>query len=355
MCLVVSCAHSHSGGAPRQSNQRELQLHLPATVTAISEGDKRTGQIMGKHKTVVAGGIDRRRLGGGLVIGALASGALAVGALSSAGQADASCVSAGGWFSIGSGCTTTAPGDFALAIGEGATATADGGRNTAISIGTGATSSAVGYHNTAIAIGDALGAGGGGTTNNRAAVGMVSGQTVAIAGGSAVKYAADGTALATTGVDSNNTAIAIGGGARATAAFGNNNYASAVGEGSIAGAGRGNNNRAIARGVQAEASAIGGDNNTAIAVGDPVAPSTRPPPLTPSPSSGRRLARWHEQEASLIFRRRPPLRFNALHPTTTRPLRWVTAHRQMPAMATTTPPLCGAPPVPPGQWEAATT
>src|ERR1700752_3448713 len=108
---------------------------------------------MAKHAQVRTGGIDSKRLGGGFMVGALASGALAVGALTSAGDANASCVSAGGWFSMGSGCTTTDPGDFAIAMGEGATAYASGGRNTAISFGAGANTNAVGTDNTAVGLG----------------------------------------------------------------------------------------------------------------------------------------------------------------------------------------------------------
>lgn len=216
-------------------------------------------------------------------VGALASGTLAVGALSSAGGANATCVAAGGWFSIGSGCVATSPGDFALAIGKDAEATADGGGNTAISWGDGATTYAVGTNNTAIgrglganaeaygvnnkaiAIGDAIGAGGGGTTPDRSLA--ASGRTTAIAGTPNVKFAADASEVK---VDSNNTAIAVGGGARAVAARGSNNYASAFGDLSKANAGLGNDNRAIARGVQAEADALGGNHNTAIAIGNPV-------------------------------------------------------------------------------------
>jgi hypothetical protein len=197
-------------------------------------------------------------------MGTLASGAMAIGALSSAGDANATCVSAGGWFTVGSGCTTSAPGDFALAIGEGAVATATGGGNLAVSWGVGASATATGKNNTAIAIGNAIDSGGGGTSPEQSLAAM-SGRTTAIAGASNVKLDADGRP-----VDSNNTAIAIGSGAQATAARGNGNYASAVGELSRANAGTGDRNRAIARGVEAQASAGGGDGNTAIAIGNPV-------------------------------------------------------------------------------------
>ena len=187
---------------------------------------------MGTHRSVSTSSADRKRLCGGLFIGTLASGAMAVGALSSAGDANATCVSAGGWFTVGSGCTTSAPGDFALAIGEGAVATATGGGNLAVSWGVGASATAVGKNNTAIAIGNAIDTGGG--TSPEQSLAAASGRTTAIAGASNVKLAADGRP-----VDSNNTAIAIGGGARAVAARGNGNYASAVGELSRANAGSG--------------------------------------------------------------------------------------------------------------------
>ncbi len=111
---------------------------------------------MSKHTRVRVSGPDGRRLAGGVVIGALASGAMALGALGSAGDANATCVSAGGWFTIGSGCTTTDPGDFALAIGRGATATATGGENTALAFGNAASATAQGFHN--VAVGSGLGA-----------------------------------------------------------------------------------------------------------------------------------------------------------------------------------------------------
>ncbi len=203
----------------------------------------------------------RRRAGGGLLIGALTSGVLAAGALSTAGEADASCVSAGGWFKIGKGCETTKPGDFALAIGPGATATATGGFNTAFSFGQGAVATAVGkfnsasakginaraeaiggYNNTAIAIGDAAADGGGGAEVELA---RASTGTYASAGNGLMKLA-DGSETAQ---NHGNTAIAIGNSARSLAT--------------------GVHNFAAAWGIQATAQAIGGRNNTAIAIGNP--------------------------------------------------------------------------------------
>jgi hypothetical protein len=261
---------------------------------------------MAKHRRARTGGIDSKRVGGGLVIGALASGALAVGALSAAGDANASCVAAGGWFRIGSGCTATAPGDFAIAFGEGATAYASGGWNTAISFGTDATTNAVGKGNTAIGRGLGATAGAYGNDNTAIAIGdgaapagggaqrasMASRRpTTAIAGtpnvepGGTKKLASGGAAA----VDSHNTAIAIGDGAGAAAGGGNNNYARAMGENSIAVAGYDrprmvpapelaraaitatpetfNNNTAIAEGDDSEARAVLGNNNTARARG----------------------------------------------------------------------------------------
>ena len=204
---------------------------------------------MAKHRRVRTGGIDSKRVGGGLLIGAMASGALAVGALGTAGDANASCVAAGGWFSIGSGCTATAPGDFAIAFGEGATAYASGGGNTAMSFGAGANTNAIGTGNTAIGRGLGATAGAYGIDNTAIAIGdgaaptggggaeqalMVSSRpTTAIAGnlnarpsGGTKKLAADVSAAPTY---SHNTAIAIGDGAGAAAGNGNNNYASAMG------------------------------------------------------------------------------------------------------------------------------
>jgi hypothetical protein len=201
-----------------------------------------------------------------LVIGALASGAFALASLGSAGDANATCVSAGGWFTLGNGCTTSAPGDFALAIGPGATATASGGMNTAISwgaganttaegvhnvaigAGLGATAQAVGRDNTAIAIGDPSTGGSGGGMQNLAAKQQLSRPTTAIAGAS-LNQRADAAELAAQPQYSHNTAIAIGNGAQAGAGLGNNNFASAVG-------------------ADSRATASGGDNNTALVFGD---------------------------------------------------------------------------------------
>jgi hypothetical protein len=279
---------------------------------------------MGKHRTgVQVNGTDCRRIGGGLVIGALASGAFALASLGSAGDANATCVSAGGWFTLGHGCTTTAPGDFALAIGPGATANASGGMNTAISwgaganttaegvhnvaigAGLGATAQAVGRDNTAIAIGDPSTGGSGGGMQNLAARPAYRPAT-AIAG-APVNQRADAADLAAQPQYSHNTAIAIGNGAQAGAGLGNNNFASAVGadsratasggdnnkalvfgDGSQAVAGQGavaapvpyltsdvalsrpqsNNNIAIVRGNGSSAIAGGGDNNKAAVFGD---------------------------------------------------------------------------------------
>ncbi|RDH78862.1 hypothetical protein DVS77_09680 [Mycolicibacterium moriokaense] len=223
--------------------------------------------IMGKHIDSAQAAIDGKRLGGGILIGALASGAVAIGALGSAGQANATCVSAGGWFSIGSGCTTTDRGDFALAIGPGATASASGGRNTAIAWGASATATAEGVHNvaigggleatalaigghdnTAIAIGNpGPGYDGGGMQAELSAAPKLR-PTLAVAGSLPTDTRANAS-LAAAPEPSHNTAIAIGNGTRAGAFGGNNNFASAVGNAD-------------------QATAVGGDNNVAIVHGN---------------------------------------------------------------------------------------
>jgi hypothetical protein len=106
---------------------------------------------MGRHRAVVAG---RHNLAGGLMLSALASGAMAIGSVSSAPEANATCVSAWG-LGNGRGCETTNIGDFAIAIGPGATARASGGFNTAMSFGRRAQSSATGgFGNFALAAGN---------------------------------------------------------------------------------------------------------------------------------------------------------------------------------------------------------
>jgi hypothetical protein len=206
---------------------------------------------------------------------------MAAGALGSAGEAQASCVSAGGWFSIGNGCTTTKFGDFALAIGPGATATAAGGFNTAFSMGEGAVAYAVGkfnsatakgiaaraeavggWRNTAIAIGDAA-ADDNGTDPQQAR--YIRTGAYAVAGNNPLRRLADGSEEQVP--NHGNTAIAIGNSAR-SGASGVHSTAYSLGTGAIAEA-RGIFNRAFAKGTQAGAWAIDGRNNTAIAIGDP--------------------------------------------------------------------------------------
>src|SRR6195952_1389200 len=144
---MASCAQAHSCAGRRQIASRGIQPSAGLGHCYTAKATK--GKIMGTHRSVSTSSADRKRLCGGLFIGTLASGAVAVCAPSSAGDANATCVSAGGWFTVGSGCTTSAPGDFALAIGEGAVATATGGGNLAVSWGVGASATAVGKNNTA--------------------------------------------------------------------------------------------------------------------------------------------------------------------------------------------------------------
>jgi hypothetical protein len=252
----------------------DLSIRLPRLAKATGGW-----QLMGKHEAEGRCGADRARIGGRLLIGALASGAMAAAALNTAGQAEATCMSAGGWFSVGHGCTTSAPGDFAFAIGEGAEATATGGfntaiavgnftsatasgqMNTAIGVGAGATAEAIGgYSNVALAIGDAA-TGGGDTQALMRAKG-----TYALAGSDPRKLADDVDRQVAV-QNHNNTAISIGSGAQSTA---NGVFSTASAFGTMANAiASGARNTAFAFGTQASAQALGGKNNTAIAIGNP--------------------------------------------------------------------------------------
>lgn len=216
---------------------------------------------MKQHRKSRRHGADRTRVGGSLLIGALASGAFAAGALGTAGEAEATCVSAGGWFSIGKGCSTEKFGDFAFAIGPGAQATAAGGFNTAIAWGAGAVSEAFGKFNNAIAIGDAAEVDDGGM--NALAAKERRGAYASVGVNPERYKLADSSVQETRG----STAIAIGNSARSTA-VGLNSFASARGALAEAEA-RGVRNVASSWGTQAIARAIGGKNNTAIAIGDP--------------------------------------------------------------------------------------
>ena len=86
----------------------------------------------------------------GAVVSALVSG-LAAASLGAAGMANASCLSVGGFFSIGSGCTST-PLSFALVLGEG-TAGARGLLTGAVAIGNATFADARGFLTGAIAVG----------------------------------------------------------------------------------------------------------------------------------------------------------------------------------------------------------
>jgi hypothetical protein len=274
MSLRASSYGGHCGKASIMMAKLDPSMWFPPLAKARGERE-----LMGQHSIDRHSEANRRRVGGGLLIGALTSGVLAAGALSTAGEADASCVSAGGWFKIGKGCETTKLGDFALAIGPGATATATGGFNTAFSFGQGAVATAIGkfnsasargvgaraeaiggYNNTAIAIGDA--ADGGGSTDPEQLRMAPTGAYASA--GNGLKKLADGSEAEQS---HGNTAIAIGNSARSSAS-GVHSFASALGTLANANA-SGVRNVASAWGIQATAQAIGGRNNTAIAIGNP--------------------------------------------------------------------------------------
>ena len=87
----------------------------------------------------------------GLMAGAVAFGMVGAAALGGAGTANASCVSVGGFFSLGSGCTST-PLSFALVLGNG-TANAQGLLTGAVAIGNATFADARGFLTGAIATG----------------------------------------------------------------------------------------------------------------------------------------------------------------------------------------------------------
>jgi hypothetical protein len=246
---------------PRQTRD-EASIHDHWAPSPLRANDKRKGDVMAKHRAARVDEVNLRRLGGGLLMGALTSATLAVTAVGTAGEANATCVSAGG-FHIGSGCTTSSPGDFALAIGKGATATATGGRNVAIAWGTGASAMASGgTGNTAIAIGNTPS----GSTGAQNLAGMQVRGTTAIAG---TDDTASKDALAVRQPSNNNTAIAIGVGTRANAGYGNGNTARAIGTNVRATAGQGNRNVAEVFGSDGSTADAGnGDGNLAIVHGD---------------------------------------------------------------------------------------
>ena len=103
---------------------------------------------MGKHKAIT---ISRYRLGGGVLLGAVASGALAVAALSSAGVANATCASISG-VGNGNGCTTSGT-SFAVGLGPNTAASAQGTLNGSIAAGNGAVAATQGTANLAVATG----------------------------------------------------------------------------------------------------------------------------------------------------------------------------------------------------------
>ena len=98
--------------------------------------------------------ISRGKVASSVLRGAVVSGltaGLTAAALGGGGMANASCVSVGGFFSLGSGCTST-PLSIALVLGNG-TATAQGLLTTAFAIGNATYANASGFLTTAIANG----------------------------------------------------------------------------------------------------------------------------------------------------------------------------------------------------------
>jgi hypothetical protein len=122
---------------------------------------------MGKHSAVSEG---QKRLAGGLLLGAVTTGALAIGSMSTAGSANATCISFSG-MNNGQGCTTTNAGDLAIAIGPRAGARASGGFNVSIAVGSTALATGDGVGNVALAFGNQAHANMQGNFNTGLAVG----------------------------------------------------------------------------------------------------------------------------------------------------------------------------------------
>ena len=134
----------------------------------------------------------------GAVVSGLATGLTAAAALGGAGTANASCLSIGGFFSIGSGCTST-PLSFALVLGNG-TANAQGLFTGALAIGNATFADARGFLTGAIAAG---------LTNTDP--GPVPPQTVVRSNGALSLAYGGGTDMIVTTVGSLNLAVAQGG------------------------------------------------------------------------------------------------------------------------------------------------
>lgn len=187
----------------------------------------------------------KHRIGGGLLLGAVASGALAVGALGSAGEAYATCASVSG-VNNGNGCVTTVGPNIAVGIGDNTKATAAGFGNLAVSMGKNATTIAEGTGNVAIAVG-APGPGiqGPNTPTQSYAIGTFN-RSVSLG---------DGTASLTNGL--NNNALAVG----------NGSVAASVGSQVGFFGTPGSNNTAITIGNNSDARAVG-NNKFGAALGN---------------------------------------------------------------------------------------
>jgi hypothetical protein len=154
--------------------------------------------------------------------------------------------------------TTNGTNDFALAVGEQASASATGGdNNLAIAIGNPDTPPDV----LPLAV----------APNKAFSLVAVRRATTAVAGAPRlIARAAAPTGFAAVAVSyNNNTAIAIGNGTAAGAGLGSNNSAAAIGNRDTANAFSGDNNTAIVLGTDSLARAFGG-NQTATAVGNGV-------------------------------------------------------------------------------------
>jgi hypothetical protein len=155
------------------------------------------------QRTVTSAG---RLTGGLLLLGAAASCALAAAALSSAGSAHATCVSING-IGNGGGCTSS-PTSFAVGLGPGTTADAQGFFNGAFSVGADAETTSTGVGNFAAAVG------------NRGLNGSVMAvvPTDAVAKGTFNRAIAFGNGSGSAAIGTNGTAFLLGNGSDAIAA-----------------------------------------------------------------------------------------------------------------------------------------
>jgi len=107
--------------------------------------------------------IPKNKFASGLLCGAVASGVVAAASLGGVGTANATCVSFSG-FSLGTGCTSSL-GGFAIGIGDGTEATANGLLNFAIATGANTFATSVGALSLALAGGSGSQASTNGTLN----------------------------------------------------------------------------------------------------------------------------------------------------------------------------------------------